>query len=403
MTESKEKIPFGTITVTDKAKRLINEALDHKRLSNGRLVRDFEKKFAELHGIREAVAVSTGTDADALALAVMYDYGAQRGDEVIVPALSFVATGNAVLHAGFTPVFVDVERETLNINPALIEKAITSRTKAIMPVHLMGKPAAMDEIMDIARKHNLFVVEDAAEAHGAEYKGKKIGTFGDLAAYSLYVAHIITTVEGGIIITDDEKKAEILRSLRSHGRACKCVTCVLNTTGGYCAKRFDNPARTDIRFVFERHGFSAKMNEMEAAIGLGCLDLFDAIVEKRRHNLFAMSEVVNRYSEFMYTIREEKYEKIGPHALPIILRESAPFTRDEIVIYLEKNGIDSRNLFQSMPTECPGFSFLGYKYCDFPETEYVSGHGIHIGVHQEIDDQQISYLDRVISEFIRKR
>jgi len=403
MSGLKEKIPFGTITITDKAKRLINEALGQKRLSSGRMVREFEKQFASLHGVREAVAVSTGTDADALALAVMYDYGAQRGDEVIVPALSFVATGNAVLHAGFTPVFVDIERGTLNINPALIEKAITSRTKAIMPVHLMGKPAAMDEIMGIARKHQLFVVEDAAEAHGAEYKGKKIGTIGDMAAYSLYVAHIITTVEGGIIITDDEKKAEILRSLRSHGRACKCATCTLNTKGGYCAKRFNNPAKTDIRFVFERHGFSAKMNEMEAAIGLGSLDLFDEIVEKRRHNLFAMSEVVNRYSEFMYTIREEKYEKIGPHALPIILRETAPFTRDEIVMYFEKNGIDSRNLFQSMPTECAGFNFLGYKYGDFPETEYVTGHGIHIGVHQDIKDKQISYLDRTINDFIRKR
>ncbi len=401
MKEVEKKIPFGTITITDKAKKLVIEALENKRISSGKLVREFEKKFAELYGVREAVAVSSGTDADALALAVLYDYGAERGDEVIVPALSFVATGNAVLHAGFTPVFVDIERETLNINPYLIERAITERTRAIMPVHLMGKPADMDRINDIANRCNLFVIEDAAEAYGAEYKGRKIGSLGHMAAFSLYIAHIITTGEGGIVITNDEEKAGILRSLRSHGRACKCETCVSNTTSGYCAKRFDNPLKTDIRFVFERHGFSSKMNEMEAAIGLGSLDNYYEIVQKRRNNLYAMTELIQKYSEFMYTIHEEEQEKIGPHAFPVILKESAPFKRDIFVDYLERNGIDSRNLFQSMPTQCAGFKFLGHMPGEFPEAEYVADHGLHIGVHQDINDDQIEYLDRVINNFIK--
>lgn len=398
----RKKIPFGTITITTKAKELIMEALENKRISSGRLVREFEKKFAELYGVREAVAVSSGTDADALALAVLYDYGAKRGDEIIVPALSFVATGNSVLHAGFTPVFVDIKRETLNINPGLIEQAITEKTRAIMPVHLMGKPADMDSINEIAGRRNLFVIEDAAEAYGAEYKGRTIGSLGHMAAFSLYVAHIITTGEGGIVITNDEEKAAILRSLRSHGRACKCETCVSNTTSGYCAKRFDNPANTDIRFVFERHGFSSKMNELEAAIGLGSLDYYDEIVQKRRRNLYAMTELLQKYSDFIYTICEEEYEKIGPHAFPIILKESAPFSRDKFAIHLEKNGIDSRNLFQSMPTQCAGFRFLGYKLGEFPETEYVADYGLHIGVHQDINDDQIEYLDKVIFDFIKK-
>ena len=400
MIKEKKKIPFGTITITDKAKELILEALENKRISSGKLVRQFEKRFAELYGIREAVAVSSGTDAVALALAVLYDYGAKRGDEVIVPALSFVATGNAVLQAGFTPVFVDIDRHTLNINPALIEKAITERTIAIMPVHLMGKPVDMESIMEIAHRHKLYVIEDAAEAYGAEYKGKRVDTFGDMAAFSSYIAHIITTGEGGIVITDDEDKAAILRSLRAHGRACKCATCVLTTSSGYCAKRFDNPSRTDIRFVFERVGFSAKMNELEAAIGLGCLECYDKILEKRRKNLEAMREILHRYSEFMYTQKEEEYERTGPHALPIILKESAPFSRDAFVDYLERNGIDSRNLFQSMPTQRPGFKFLGYKLGDFLEAEYVADHGLHLGVHQDIDDDEIHYLDEVIKEFI---
>jgi dTDP-4-amino-4,6-dideoxygalactose transaminase len=400
MKNNKNHIPFGTITITDKAKTLIVEALDKKRISCGKYVREFEQKFANLFGVREAVAVSTGTDADALALAVMYDYGAKRGDEVIVPALSFVATGNAILHAGFTPVFVDIDRKTLNINPELIEKAISKSTRAIMPVHLMGKPAEMDAINEIAKRYNLFVIEDAAEAHGALYKGKLAGTIGDLGAFSLYVAHIVTTGEGGIVITNDEHKAEILRSLRSHGRACKCETCVVSSGSGYCAKRFNNPAKTDIRFVFERFGFSAKMNELEAAIGLGSLDCFDDILKKRQHNLHAMMDIVNQYPRFMYTLTEEKYEKIGPHALPIILKEDAPFNRDNMVEHLEKSGIDSRNMFQSMPTQCEGFKYLGYKYGEFPEAEFVADHGLHIGVHQDINDDQVEYFSDVLKDFI---
>ncbi|GAI87218.1 unnamed protein product, partial [marine sediment metagenome] len=167
-------------------------------------------------------------------------------NEIIVPALSFVATGNAVLQAGFKPVFVDIEKETLNIDPKKIEQTITEKTKAIIAVHLMGKPADMNSIKDIAKKYNLFVIEDAAEAHGTVYKGKNAGTLGDMAAFSLYIAHMITTIEGGIVTTNKPEFAEILRSLRSHGRACKCVQCVLNTNSGYCQKRFNNEYGGDI-------------------------------------------------------------------------------------------------------------------------------------------------------------
>ena len=149
------KIPFGTMLVTEKAKKLVAEVMESGFLSSGKYVREFEEKFADLIGTKDAVAVSSGTDADTLAMAVMYDYGAKRGDEVIVPSLSFVATGNAVLHAGFVPIFVDVEMHTLNINPDRIEEAINEKTRAIMPVHLMGKPADMDKIMAIAKRRSL--------------------------------------------------------------------------------------------------------------------------------------------------------------------------------------------------------------------------------------------------------
>jgi dTDP-4-amino-4,6-dideoxygalactose transaminase len=397
------KISFGTISISKKSKDLIKEILKTERVSSGKYVRLFEKEFARVIKAKQAVALSSGTDADALALAVLYDFGAKRLDEVIVPSLSFVATGNAVLQAGFTPAFVDVDLKTLNIIPDQIERAITSKTRAIMPVHLMGKPADMDAINLIAKKHKLFVIEDAAEAHGAKYRGKNVGTLADMAAFSLYVAHIITSVEGGMVVTDREDFAQILRSLRSHGRACKCESCLLNTSNFSCDKRFKFGQNQDIRFIFERIGFSTKMNELEAAIGLGNIDLFSEILNKRRKNLLYMIKEFVQFEPFLYTISEEPYEEIGPHALPIILGKHVKFTRNELVLFLEKKGIDTRNLFLSMPTQCEGFRFLGHKLGQFPNAEYIGDNGLHIGIHQNLKKEDLDYVLSAIKEFLSKR
>jgi len=396
------RIPFGTISVTEKAKELVNQCLDSNRLSSGKHVRELEEKFAQLIGTKAAVAVSSGTDADALALAVLYDFGAKKDDEVIVPTLSFVATGNAVLQAGLRPVFVDIDRKTLNIDPEKIEAAITTKTKAIMPVHLMGKPAAMDEINRIAKQHKLYVIEDAAEAHGAEYKERKAGTLADMGAFSLYVAHIITTVEGGIVTTSRPEFAEILRSLRSHGRACKCESCVLNTESKYCARRFQQGSNKDIRFIFERIGYSCKMNELEAAIGIGNLDSYEQILNKRRANLKYLLENFKKFDPYMVTIEEEPYEKIGPHAFPIIIQEAAKFSREQLVSFLEKNGVDTRILFSSMPTQCAGFKFLGHKLGDFPNAEYIGDKGIHIGIHQALGQEHLDYFLDIVDKFLKE-
>lgn len=394
------KVAFGTISITQKSKDLIREILDSNRVSSGKYVREFEERFAGLIGTKEAVAVSSGTDADALALAVLYDFGAKRGDEIIVPALSFVATGNAVLQAGFTPVFVDVGRDTLNIEPEKIGSAITKKTRAIMPVHLMGKPADMDAINSIAKKHGLFVIEDAAEAYGAVYKDIPVGRLGDMAAFSLYAAHIITSAEGGMVVTDRGDFAEVLRSLRSHGRACKCESCLLNTASGHCAKRFQRGSNRDIRFIFERIGFSTKMNELEAAVGLGNIEVYGQILKKRRDNLLYMMERFKEFAPQLYTIQEEPYEQIGPHAFAIILTREARFRREELVYCLEENGIDSRSLFSSMPTQCGGFEYLGHKLGEFPNAEYMGDNGLHIGIHQDMGKRELDYALNVIRDFL---
>jgi dTDP-4-amino-4,6-dideoxygalactose transaminase len=398
--DQKMLVPFGTISIPERSKERIEEILQTKRVSSGKYVRMFESEFAKLLGNKEAVAVSSGTDADILALAVLHEFGAQRGDEVIVPALSFVATGNAVVHAGFKPVFVDIDRQTLNMDVSQIVATLTGKTRAIMPVHLMGKPADMDAIHSVAKKHGLYVVEDAAEAHGALYKGKPVGTLSDLAAFSLYVAHIISTVEGGIVTTNDEQFADVLRSLRSHGRACKCRQCVLNTSQSYCPKRFGNNGGEDIRFIFERIGYSSKMNELEAAIGLSNIEIYHEIVEKRHQNLIYVLDRFERFHPYLATIQEGPDERIGPHAIPIIIQETASFTRAELTHDLETHGIETRTLFASMPTQCPGFAHLGYRLGQFPNAEYVGKHGIHIGVHQDLGIPEMEYVLTTLSRFL---
>jgi len=400
MAKKKMRVPFGTISIPEPSKRLIGEILETKRVSSGKYVRMFEEKFAEVVGMKEAVALSSGTDADILALAVLHDFGAQRGDEVILPALSFVATGNAAVHSGFTPVFVDIHRDTLNMNPDLVEAAITGKTRAIMPVHLMGKPAEMDAINAIARKHKLYVIEDAAEAHGALYKGRPVGGLANMGAFSLYVAHIITTGEGGIVVTDNEDFAETLRSLRSHGRACKCKQCTINITSKYCPKRFQGGNGEDIRFVFERIGYSCKMNELEAAIGLGNIEFYHDILNKRRRNLLYVLERFKRFCPYLVTIEEGPEEQIGPHAIPIIIQEEASFSRAELTNYLEGYGIETRTLFASMPTQCAGFAYLGYKLGQFPHAEFVGTNGLHIGVHQDLGLEEMEYVLDTIDHFL---
>jgi dTDP-4-amino-4,6-dideoxygalactose transaminase len=259
----------------------------------------------------------------------------------------------------------------------------------------------MDAINGIARRRGLRVIEDTAEAHGATYKGKAVGTLADLGAFSLYVAHIITSVEGGIVITDKEEFSDILRSLRAHGRACKCKQCVLNVSQRYCPKRFENGTGRDIRFVFERIGYSSKMNEMEAAVGLGSLDLFHEVLDKRRRNLLHVLSRFDRFRPYLETISEGPEERIGPHAIPIIVQKAASFTRDELAVYMESHGIETRTLFASMPTQCAGFSFLGYQEGQFPNAEYIGSHGIHIGIHQGLGLEEMDYILATLDRFLK--
>ena len=369
------RINFGDLYIGDIAKDRIKKAVDKNWVTQGENVKEFEEKFAKLFRYKHAVATSTGTDACIASLASLYEFGAKRGDDVIVPATTFVATANAVLAAGFTPKFVDIELETLNINPNKIEENITGKTIALMPVHLMGKPSEMDTIVKIAKKYNLKIIEDCCEAHGAKYKDKYIGTIGDMGAFSFYVAHLIICGEGGMVVTNNDKIADVLRSVRTHGRP----------TGS-------------IYFDFQRFGLNLRMNDLTAAIGIEGIEYFKETFDKRKENMYTLLELTKDLTNYMYFIKEEKHEVVCPHAFPLVLKDKK-YNRDKLYKYLESKGIQTKTLFGSLPTMHSAFKFMGHKPGDFPVAEYVGENGLHFGIHQYLKKEDLIYISKILKSY----
>lgn len=371
------RINFGDLYIGDVAKDRINKALDKNWVTQGVNVKEFEEKYAKQFGYKHAITTSSGTDACIATLASLYEFGAQRGDEVIVPATTFVATANAVLAAGFVPKFVDVKLETLNINPDIIEEKITDKTCAIMPVHLMGKPCDMNSILKIAKKYNLKVIEDSCEAHGAKYRGRYIGTIGDMGAFSFYVAHLVICGEGGMVVTDDDDLANVIRSVKTHGRP----------TGS-------------IYFDFQRFGLNLRMNDLTAAIGIEGIDNFEETFNKRKENMYKLLELTKDLEEYAYFITEEEYEIICPHAFPLVLKHTK-YDCKKLYAFLESKGIQCKTLFGSLPLH-NAFGFIGHKSGDFPVAEYIGKNGLHFGIHQYLKADDILYISKILHGYFKR-
>lgn len=356
-------------------RRLLNEALDRNWISEGPNVQRLETAFAQHFGYGHAVATSSGTDAGIVAMSALLDQGAQRGDEVITPALAFVATANCILASGLVPRFVDVELETLNLDPALIEAAITPRTRAIQVVHTMGKPCKMDEILAIAARHHLAVIEDCCEAHGATLDGRVVGSFGTMGLFSFYAAHMICSGEGGMITTRDEALAGLCRSIRSHGRR-----------------------DGQLYFAFDRVGYNSKMNDLEAAIGLEGLEQFDRTFMVRRQHLSRLWTLLAACDDHLLVYRDGPGEVICPHAVPLVLKDPRA-SIEGLYQHLEQRGIQCKTLFGSLPTQHGAFKFLGYTPGAFPVAERIGRTGLHFGVHQYLTDDDIAYAAESIAAY----
>lgn len=371
------RITFGDLKVGDTARKYVQQALDKHWVSEGDNVKAFEQQFAEKFGYKHAIATSSGTDADIVACASLYDFGANRGAEIIVPALTFVASANSILAAGFIPKFVDVEIDTLSIDPNKIEEAITNQTKAIMVVHLMGKPCDMDPILELAKKYNLKIIEDSCEAHGATYKDRVVGTMGDMGAFSFYAAHVVVAGEGGMVVTNDDELDKVIRSVKSHGRPFG-----------------------SIYFEFQRIGFNSRMNELTAAIGLESIERFDQIFNTRKNNLYRLLKLTEGLAEYCYFIKEEEHEKVSPHAFPIVLKDKK-YDCSKLYKHLEDKGIQSKTLFGSLPTQHQAFKFMNCQYGQFPVSEYIGENGLHFGIHQYLNDDDIVYISDTLNNYFK--
>jgi dTDP-4-amino-4,6-dideoxygalactose transaminase len=333
-------------------------------LGAGPMVTKFEKEFAEFVGAKHAIAVNTGTAALHLALAAA---DIQVGDEVILPSFTFVATAEVVVMTGAKPVFVDINPETYNISPEKIEKAITKKTKAIMPVDLYGLPVDMKPIKDIAEEHGLIIIEDAAQAHGANYKGKPPGTFANAACWSFYASKNMTTGEGGMITTNDDELGGKMRFLRSHGEKEKYKSLML--------------------------GHNYHMPEFQAAIGCVQLKKLPKFLAKRRENAKKITEILKKTGKLKLPTEPEGYQHSW-YLYTVRLKGAEEKERDEILEKLRQKGIDAQVYYRYPIHLMPYYSKFG-KY-RLPETEKAASQVFSLPVHPGVTEEQVDYISETV-------
>lgn len=332
--------------------------------STGKYIEQFEEAFAAFCGVRHAITCSNGTTSLHLALLAL---GLQPDDEVIVPTLTFVASANAVVYCGATPVFVDVDKDTWNLDPAQIEARITPRTRGIIAVHLAGNPADMDAILAIARRHSLFVLEDAAQAHGAEINGRRVGSLGNIGSFSLFGNKIISTGEGGMITTDDDALASRIRLLKNHGM---------------------DPQR---RYWHPVVGYNYRMTNIQAAIGLAQIERVDWQLARRR-------EVVDWYYEELAGVGGLSWQIETQSARHVwwmftaILGEEFPIERDEVIARMQEAGIETRPVVYPMH-QLPTYREAARNW-SFPVADRLASRGINLPTWAGVTREDVARVCR---------
>lgn len=363
-------------------KRLINRVLKSGRLTYGPVTRELESRFAALHGRKWALFTNSGTSALKIVLHAFKDtYGWKDGDEVIIPAVTFVATMNVVLMNNLKPVLVDVDYRTVNIDPQKIEAAITKKTRAIMPVHLLGQPADMKAIMKIAKKHNLKVVEDSCETMFIPYSPK-----GDAACYSSYIAHLLVTGVGGFITTDDKAMSTVMRSMMFHGRDESYLNIDDNNKTG--------EARSEMikkRFYFNRQGYSDRCTELEAALGLGDLRDWQKMIQKRQENA---EYLAYRLHDLPVDFPINNFSDHAFMFFPMYILKK----RDELIEFLESNDIHTRTMMPLINQPITR-RMLKHKVSQYPVAQKIDKEGLLLGCHQYLKVKDLNYIVSKMEEF----
>lgn len=397
--------PSGKVIGAPEMQLMVEAALDGW-LTSGRFNAEFERRLGAFLGVRHVLTTNSGSSANLLAFSALCSpqLGARAlrpGDEVISVAAGFPTTVNPILQAGCVPVFVDVQIPTYNIDPALIEAAIGPRTRAIMLAHTLGNPFALDAVVDIARRHGLWLVEDCCDALGSTYAGRRVGTFGDIATLSFYPAHHITMGEGGAVFTADAELARIVESLRDWGRDCHCAPGHDNT----CGRRFgwqlgELPFGYDHKYVYSHAGYNLKISDMQAACALAQLDRLDGFIAARKRNFALLRQCLQDCAEWLVLPEATPGADPAWFGFPLTLREDVDFERVALLRYLDERRIGTRLLFAGNLTRQPYMTGRPYRVAGtLHDTDIVMQRTFWLGVYPGLDAAMLEYVAGTLAAF----
>jgi CDP-6-deoxy-D-xylo-4-hexulose-3-dehydrase len=390
----KTKIPLSVPTYGVEEVLESIDSLLRCNVTMGKKVQEFEESFSKYIGTKNAIMVNSGSSANLVALSTLTSPHIRRrikpGDEIITPALTWATTVFPIANIGAIPVLVDVDLADFTLRTASVREAICRRTKAILPVHLMGNPCNMRELMAISQEEGLFLVEDACEAHGAEFEGKRVGSFGDLATFSFFFSHHISTIEGGMVVTNNDIYSDIARSLRAHGW--------IRERSDYDRLAADYPS-LDGRFLFVTQGYNVRPTEIQGAFGLHQIGRLNDFIRIRRENAQYWSRELERHSDFL--IFPAKSTPSVFFGYPVTVKSKAPFTREELVNFLERKGIETRPIMAGDMTQQPAMSNIRYKVAgSLKNSRIIHSSSFFWGNHHRIGMSQRKFIADCVHEFI---
>jgi len=394
----------GKVYGAEDMQKLVDSSLDFW-LTTGRFNTEFEEKLAARLGVRHALTTNSGSSANLLAFSSLTSHylrseALKPGDEMITVATGFPTTVNPALQYGIVPVFVDTDIPTYNIKPDMIEAAVTDRTRLIMVAHTLGNPFDLGEVMRVAEKFNLFVIEDCCDALGATYDGRGVGTFGDIGTLSFYPAHHITMGEGGAVFTDKPRLKRVIESMRDWGRDCWCAPGMDNTCGKrFCRKLGDLPMGYDHKYTYSHCGYNLKITDMQAAVGVAQLGHLDRFIADRRRNFALLTEMLAPLEDLLILPKATPNSDPSWFGYPITLREQTPVTRDELVRHLDANGVGTRLLFGGNLLRQP---YMRGRNCrvvgDLTNADIVTDRTFWIGLYPGLGPDHLEYAVERIRE-----
>ncbi len=398
----------GRVFDQEEGKSLINASLDFW-LTAGDYAKEMEQKLAKYLGLRHTMLTNSGSSANLLAMTALTseklgDRMLVDGDEVITVAAGFPTTVNPIYQNNLVPVYCDVKLGTYNIKPEDLVQSISEKTKAIFLAHTLGNPFDLDLILEIAKKYDLWVVEDNCDALGSTWNGALTGTFGDLSTQSFYPPHHITLGEGGAVNTSAPMLKKIVESFRDWGRDCWCESGKDNT----CGKRFEwqlgeLPKGYDHKYIYSHIGYNLKVTDLQAAVGVAQMEKLPSFTEARKVNHRYFMDALKKYEEYFILPRKEELADPSWFGFIITLKEDAPFTRNQIVQYLEEFKVATRMLFGGNLTKQPAYIGKNHRIVsDLTNTDYIMNNSFWIGVYPGITEEMRKYVVEVFDRFLKK-